>query len=261
MHKLFYFFKVFFVLFRTFSQKAFSRSERHLYLNALITSYYYLRNSKIRKVDFEEILWGDNIFINDTPMKNGNVTYPESIAIARIIKTFNPEKIFEIGTFDGRTTLNIAMNSSENSKVFTLDLPQNIMHNTKFRTNPNEHLYIKKERSGLIFHGHSKAERIITQLYGDSATFDYTPYVGQMDLVFIDGAHTYDYVLSDTKIALKLLKPTGGIIIWHDYNSITYTGVTKAINYLSENENFFKSIKIIKGTSIAFIDTRKTMNK
>jgi predicted O-methyltransferase YrrM len=37
-----------------------------------------------------------------------------------------------------------------------------------------------------------------------------------MDLVFIDGAHSEDYVRNDTLQALKMIRPGGGVVIWHD---------------------------------------------
>ncbi len=57
----------------------------------------------------------------------------------------------------------------------------------------------------------------IKQHFGDSAIFDDTLFHGQMDMIFIDGCHDYDYVLSDTEKALRMIKP-GGVIFWHDYS-------------------------------------------
>jgi predicted O-methyltransferase YrrM len=56
--------------------------------------------------------------------KPGNIGVLELAAIVTIAKIVNPSTIFEIGTFDGRTTLNLAKNCP-NSKIFTLDLPSN----------------------------------------------------------------------------------------------------------------------------------------
>jgi len=42
-------------------------------------------------------------------------------------------------------------------------------------------------------------------LFGDSASFDYSPYHGRVDLFFIDGAHSYEYVRSDTLNANEVL--------------------------------------------------------
>jgi hypothetical protein len=74
-----------------------------------------------------------------------------------------------------------------------------------------------------------EAERITT-LQGDSATFDFSPYAGAMDLVFVDGAHSYAYVQNDTQRALELLSPQG-TIAWDDYPSIP--GVYRYLNELA----------------------------
>ncbi|MBD3183553.1 class I SAM-dependent methyltransferase, partial [Candidatus Poribacteria bacterium] len=85
-------------------------------------------------------------------------------------------------------------------------------------------------------------------LYGDSADFDFSPYFGTMDFVLVDGSHSYEYVLSDTDNALKLLKNGKGIILWHDYGH--WDGVTKALNELYESSEVFRSLKHIDGTSL-----------
>ena len=38
-----------------------------------------------------------------------------------------------------------------------------------------------------------------------------------MDFIFVDGSHSYDYVLNDSRKALSLLRGGKGIILWHDY--------------------------------------------
>jgi hypothetical protein len=70
-----------------------------------------------------------------------------------------------------------------------------------------------------------EAERV-TLLAGDSAQFDYRPYENQMDLVYIDGSHSYSYVRADTEAALGLLSTTG-TIVWDDFY---YPGVWKYLN-------------------------------
>jgi predicted O-methyltransferase YrrM len=50
-----------------------------------------------------------------------------------------------------------------------------------------------------------------------------------MDMVFIDGAHHYSAVKSDTENALKMVK-SDGIIIWHDFAIYgDYNDVTRAV--------------------------------
>ncbi|HSG98734.1 MAG TPA: class I SAM-dependent methyltransferase, partial [candidate division Zixibacteria bacterium] len=68
----------------------------------------------------------------------------------------------------------------------------------------------------------------ITQLYGNSQTYDFSEFYAAMDLVFIDGAHHYDAVVNDTNNALKMIRP-GGVIVWHDFaNYGDYNDVTRA---------------------------------
>jgi len=67
----------------------------------------------------------------------------------------------------------------------------------------------------------------ITQHFGDSATFDYGPFEGKMDLVFVDGAHTYDHVKADSHSALSLVGP-GGVVVWDDCH-LYHPGVSRAL--------------------------------
>jgi predicted O-methyltransferase YrrM len=57
----------------------------------------------------------------------------------------------------------------------------------------------------------------ITHLLHNSRTFDYAPYAGKMDLVFVDGDHRYEGVLADTRNAFRLLRDKDSIVVWHDY--------------------------------------------
>ena len=50
----------------------------------------------------------------------------------------------------------------------------------------------------------------------------------ELDMVFIDADHSYEAVLADIKAWLSKVK-AGGIICGHDYGTIAYTGVTRAV--------------------------------
>ena len=68
-----------------------------------------------------------------------------------------------------------------------------------------------KDVSGTRFRG-TDCESRITQLYGDSATYDFSRHVGTVDLVFVDGSHSYEYVVSDSRLSLSLLRGGKGVI-------------------------------------------------
>lgn len=235
------------------SRKLLSRPQRLLLFEKLLDTFYYLRDSELPQVESEVLLGGEKLFIDRSPPDRGSVTEREAIIIARLVRQRDPGAVFEIGTFNGRTTLNIAMNCSAKSRIFTLDLPREMIDQTKFKAEVHEQEFIDKTQSGLAFLGKDKVKDQVVQLYGDSATFDYSNYAGNMDFVFVDGAHSYDYVVSNSRTALQLLKPTGGAILWHDYNSITYTGVTRALNDLRRNDEPFKDIVLLRGTSLALL--------
>lgn len=187
---------------------------------------------------------------------DGNVTGYELLIISQLLAERRPEACFEIGTFDGRTTLNLAANAAEESRVYTLDLPPQDVDKTRLKIAYGDVNFIKKESSGARFVG-TDWEQKITQLYGDSASFDFTPYEGRMDMVFVDGAHSYDYVKNDTAVALRLLKPEGGLILWHDYGSPYWKDLTRALNELHKTDPQFKTMQHVKGTALVVWEKEK----
>ena len=70
-----------------------------------------------------------------------------------------------------------------------------------------------------------------------------------MDFIFVDGSHSYEYVLNDSDKARKLLRDGRGVIVWHDYGD--WDGVTKALNELYSAGGDFKGVKHISGTPLA----------
>jgi predicted O-methyltransferase YrrM len=184
------------------------------------------------------------INLQEARARDGNVSLLELMVIAQLTAARQPAEIFEIGTFDGRTTLNLAANSA--GRVFTLDLPAEDLANTGLPLARGDASYVNKPTSGARFAGKPEATRI-TQLVGDSANFDFSPWHGRIELVFIDGAHSREYVLSDTERALRLLRPGRGVILWHDYDA-HFDGVTEALHGLAHRG---LRIQHIAGTSFA----------
>lgn len=86
----------------------------------------------------------------------------------------------------------------------------------------------------------------VTCLFGDSLTFDFSPYKGQMDLVFVDGGHDWKTVASDSMAAEALRKPDG-VIIWHDCN-VQHRDVWK---FLQQRRGWGASTLRVEGTRLA----------
>jgi predicted O-methyltransferase YrrM len=146
--------------------------------------------------------------------------------IAALVRGLDATTFFEIGTNRGRTTWTVAAHNP-GLTLYTLDLaPSPTDTDTAYELADDDRTYLRPATAcGEAFHDTPEAQRI-TQLWGDSATFDYAPYAGRIDFVYIDGAHTCEYVKSDTANALRLLSPSG-TIAWDDY--ATGPGVYEAL--------------------------------
>ncbi|MFA7209047.1 MAG: class I SAM-dependent methyltransferase [Parcubacteria group bacterium] len=217
------------------------------------------QNKKIPEVMPSEII-ADNItsVIIEEGEVDGNINTYELDIINKFVKIYQPKNIFEFGTFDGRTTLNMAINTSDKSKIYTIDIPVSLMDNTKFKLYSkiirgvkvrDDINYIDKAKVGLRYKNKNGSEKI-EQLFGDSATFNYSPFYDKMDLIFIDGSHAKDYIINDTETAMHMAK-TGCVILWHDYGS--WEDVTNVLNNYFINDKRFSELKRIKGTRLVFL--------
>lgn len=197
----------------------------------------------------KEIVQGLRVQIADPISVDGNTTTLEQYVFAALVERHRPKTLFEVGTFDGRTTLNLAVSAGPEAKLFTLDLPPQQLADTKLDVHPEDVKYIDKKESGARFKG-TPQEKQIEQLWGDSATFDFTPYAESIDFVFIDGSHAYDYVLNDSNRAWGMTH-AGSVILWHDYAN--WDDVTRALDHLRRTDARFESLRRIEGTSLGYM--------
>lgn len=173
---------------------------------------------------------GMTVAMGDVTYRVSNMDPFELYCLAAITRIRRPKTIFEFGTYDGATTLWLAKNAPE-AQVFTLDLPPKLLGDWEKAT-----LATGAEEDGGLgsrFRGTSYEARI-TQLLGDSRTFDYSDFVGRMDLVLVDADHSYECARSDTENALKLLSPAG-VAVWDDYG---WPGVIRAIEEAADEHGF-----------------------
>lgn len=151
--------------------------------------------------------------------------------LAALVAYLRPKRIFEFGTYQGEMTANFALNAPQNCRIFTLDLPPE-QQTTRLPATESD-LYLAGNRHfSLEFESLPEAAERITQLHCDSADFDSSPYTSSMDFIFVDGAHSYEYVANDSRHAFRMLRP-GGVVVWDDYGwyGSYWEGVSK---YLQE---------------------------
>lgn len=168
------------------------------------------------------------------------------VNLCLICQIAKPKVVFEIGTLRGYTALHFALNTPAESRIYTLDLPagqQGLLSTTSIDdAHVAGHGLVKQ----YAWEGLAESSKI-TCLFGDSATFNYSAWHGQVDFFFIDGAHSYEYVRSDTLNAFECGHP-GSVIAWHDYGRLGVNGVARWLTELARTEN----IQVVPGGSLAF---------
>jgi hypothetical protein len=176
-------------------------------------------------VTFPQISIDDLPGVNDT-LVTGWPGRIDALVLAALAANLKCGTFFEFGTFRGRTTWTVVHNNPTIT-AFSLDLagPQALKDAELELTDP---YLFESWRRGEAIAGTPEATRI-TLLTGDSAQFDYGPYRNQIDLVYVDGSHSYSYVRSDTKSALSLLSAIG-TIVWDD---CYYPGVWKYLHEIN----------------------------
>jgi hypothetical protein len=206
--------------------------------------------TRLPQAAWPELFGRKAIYLIETGKRDGNVNLAELAILAQAAAaTRDATTIVEIGTFDGRTTMNLAVNASAHVPVITLDLPSD--HIALHQLAPGERQYVDKPAPGERIRASawpwSADARRITQLQGDSATFDWSAHHGKAGLVFVDGSHAYEYVRKDSETALRLVA-AGGMVVWHDYGA--WEGVTRALEELEASRKL--GLRHVGGTSLVF---------
>jgi predicted O-methyltransferase YrrM len=204
---------------------------------------------------FEQISKPFNIIpfdMSEVNYQSGNISLYEMVVICLLCKNCNPTSILEFGTFNGRTTTNIAVNTKEYAKIITVDLPVELKDKTRFpleginKTDENDELgYVGK--TGKLYEKYPLIRKKINQFWMDSADFPINQYLRHFDFIFVDASHTYENTLNDSHNAFKCIK-NKGFILWHDYHG--WPGVTKALNEIYAESIDAWNFTHIEGTSM-----------
>jgi predicted O-methyltransferase YrrM len=206
--------------------------------------------TRLAQKSWSQILQSHPIRLTETEKSDGNVRVSELAMLALAAADVPPgSEIVEIGTFDGRTALNLAINARPGVSIATLDLPAD--QASALAIEDSERRYVDKPAPGARLRSCGAPWRAyagrVAQLRGDSATFDWSPHLGRAGLVFVDGSHAYDYVRKDSDTAMRLVRP-GGVVLWHDYG--IWPGVNQALEELDLKRGL--GLVHIAGTSLVF---------
>ena len=176
------------------------------------------------------------------PSVGASVSPMECAALASLSHLVKARRAFEFGTYKGVSTTQLALNIGEDGMVFTLDLPEDHPAYTLPIPKPEERQIAAEGGKGILIPRDLLSR--VTFLRSDSATFDETPYLGTIDLVFVDGAHSYEYVKNDTEKGWRMLR-SGGVLAWHDCNA-QHRDVVRYIKECGYDT------KLVSGTALAY---------
>lgn len=125
------------------------------------------------------------------------------IALLKVLaKKFTDCDYLEIGSWRGESILNVAPLCKE---CYSVSLSKEEMKDLNFS---NEAIAL----DAFLIKDIPNLKRIAH----NSLTFDFSTLNKKFDLIFVDGDHTYEGVMSDTQNVFKLLKNENSIIVWHD---------------------------------------------
>jgi len=144
-------------------------------------------------------------------MMAGTQTVEGLLFLASLARALDARELFEIGTYNGLTTWCLAENLP-GASVHTLDLPPEETPSLELERGDHSN---RRGFAQRLYQATPPQARVVEH-FGDSATFDFTPWRGRCDLVYVDGAHSEPYVRSDTANALEMLSDRGAVV-WDDY--------------------------------------------
>jgi predicted O-methyltransferase YrrM len=129
---------------------------------------------------------------------------PTDLALLKgLARQFKDCSYFEIGTWRGESVANVSMVAKE---CITMDLPD------------DEKLALGYDDNYISQHAlFSRNLSNVTHLKANSRNFNFSSLSRKFDLIFIDGDHHYESVLSDTNKVIRHLVHENSIVVWHDY--------------------------------------------
>jgi hypothetical protein len=170
----------------------------------------------------------------------GGISLLETFLLITAIRLVSAKRIFEFGTFLGGTTLNLALNSPNNAKIFTLDLDHD---SAKGLTQdacdaPLTGMHLSAG-SNLDFAHFSEGHKV-EMLFANSRDFDASPWTRSIDLAFVDGGHDVPTASADTKNAMLMVRQDEpSCILWHDYRNRDCEALTGYLDQLSQELEIF----------------------
>jgi len=142
----------------------------------------------------------------------------EMLVLAAIARVRSPKRIVEFGTAQGKSTYILAANSAPDTEVITVDL------DPAYHEDYTAKCLRGDDAVGGCYKASPFAERV-RQVFRhpyEAMPAALADVAGSVDLVLVDGDHSYDGIRADTETALQIAAPSA-VFLWHDFYLIPET--------------------------------------
>jgi len=207
------------------------------------------KNTKFKFPKEEVVI--KNFFINPSFQVAGMTSDYEGWILSCLAKS--SKNIFEFGTCSGKTTALLALNSSPESKVYSVTLNPADLSNLSLGNNQDVKAAlnnaIKESIYDQFIFTNMSIKNKINLIFEDSTILNVDKFENLMDLIFIDGGHNYSCVKNDSEKSFRMIK-NEGYIFWHDYN-VSKRSCKDVVKYIHEISKI-KKIFHIKNTTLCY---------
>jgi hypothetical protein len=159
--------------------------------------------SQLPTIDMLDLVPGLNENLNTYSFLEGTSLVTDLVLLKQFARTYPKCNYLEIGSWRGESIKNVS-EIADRCTSLTLS--------------PSEMKQMNLGQKFIDVHGaFSKNTGNITEILHNSATYDFSKFKEKFDLIFVDGDHSYEGVLIDTKNIFNLRKDASSVIVWHDY--------------------------------------------
>jgi predicted O-methyltransferase YrrM len=169
----------------------------------------------------------------EAPRHDWNSEHEVALFLASLVRLTKARSVLEVGVFEGMTTVELIAALPKGGLFVGIDIQDYITLENKAKMNAATNRGVVVDF--FLDNSHQKMNNLPKNHF---------------DLIFIDGNHEYNHVLTEFKLAEKLITQNG-IIAFHD--SIHIEGVKSVVEYASSWKYNVVNLNTPEGRGLALV--------